>query len=158
MIAFAFHSSARVGIAAAAIALAGCSGAGAADTAADTAATPGQIDTLPLERGYYVRTDDTCATASGATTALLRREGLFWGGSFCRFAGIEQTGPTTFRVQQACGDHHGAPEPTPAEWVITDRTSFSLRDSEGWEHAARLCAQQDMPVHFRDTDIAELIR
>lgn len=130
---------------------------GAAEAEAETSKT---ISELPLDRGYYVRADDTCATASNATAALLRRQGLFWSGSFCTFEGIEQTGPTTFRVQQSCGDARAPmkPEPIPAEWEIEDRTSFTFKDSEGWEHAARLCAQRDMPADFRSNNIAELIK
>lgn len=117
------------------------------------------VDELPLDRGYYVRTDASCATASNATAALLQRQGLYWGSSFCTFERIEQTGPSRFRVQQACGDPRGGiAAPVPAEWVIKDRTSLSFKDSEGWEHAARLCSQRDMPAGFRETDISELIK
>lgn len=140
------------------------SGAGAAEAEAET--LPKTITELPLDRGYYVRTDDTCATASNATAALLRRQGLFWAGSFCTFHGIEQTGPNTFRVKQFCSDPRAPTPPTPipadwlttADWVIKDRTSFKFKDSEGWEHEARLCAQQSMPAAFRSNNIAELIK
>lgn len=144
------------------------SGTGAAEAEAESAPapTPTTISELPLDRGYYVRTDATCATASDATAALLRRQGLFWGGSFCTFHGIEQTGPTTFRVKQYCSDPRAPEPPTPipadwlttAEWVITDPASFTFKDSEGWEHEARLCAQRDMPGDFRSTNIADLIQ
>jgi len=142
------------------------SGTGAAEAENIPAPMPPAITELPLERGYYVRTDATCATASNATTALLRRQGLYWGGSFCTFHGIEQTGPNTFRVKQFCSDPRAPTPPTPipadwlttADWVIKDRTSFSFKDSEGWEHEARLCAQQSMPAEYRRNNIAELIK
>lgn len=127
--------------------------------------TPREVTELPLDRGYYVRTDATCATASGATTALLRRNGLYWGSSFCTFQGIKQTGPTTFRVRHYCEDVRAPQPPTPipaemlttAEWLIPDRTSFSFTDNNGWEHEARYCPQQEMQDEFRSGDISELI-
>lgn len=164
-----------VGVIAAGGAFAWWSGSGAAEGEAVSApASPprtiGELpldraSELPLDRGYYVRTDATCATASNATAALLRRDGLYWGSSFCIFQGIEQTGPDTFRVKHYCSEPRAPAPPTPipadwlttADWVIRDRRSFSFKDSEGWEHEARLCAQQDMPEGFRG-DIAELIK
>lgn len=133
--------------------------------AGEAEAQPKAISELPLERGYYVRTDATCATASNATAALLRREGLFWGSSFCTFHGIEQTGPTTFRVKHYCSEPRAPAPPTPipadwlttADWVIKNRTSFSFKDSEGWEHEARYCAQKSMPAGFQGS-IAHLIK
>ncbi|MGE4410236.1 hypothetical protein [Sphingobium sp. B2] len=161
-----------VGVVATGGAFALWSGSGAAEAEAGGAPTSAPvtqtISELPLDRGYYVRTDATCATASNATAALLRRDGLYWSSSFTKFAKIEQTGPTTFRTLQVGGDiRYGVP-PTPipaeflasaatAEWTITDRRSFSFKDSEGWEHEARLCEQRDMPADFRG-NIAELIK
>lgn len=141
------------------------SGAAEAEAVSARASLAQTISELPLDRGYYVRTDATCATASNATAALLRRDGLYWGSSFCIFQGIEQTGPDTFRVKHYCSELRAPTPPTPipaewlttADWVIKDRRSFSFKDSEGWEHEARLCAQQDMPDGFHG-DIAELIK
>ncbi|WP_324741321.1 hypothetical protein U8326_15330 [Tsuneonella sp. CC-YZS046] len=157
-----------VGVVAAGGAFALWSGTGAAEEEAESAPsfTPATISELPLDRGYYVRTDATCATASNATTALLRRDGLYWGSSFCTFQGIEQTGPTTFHVKHYCSEPRAPEPPTPipadwlttADWVITDRTSFKFKDSEGWEHEARLCAQRDMSDGFRTNNIADLIK
>src|SRR5690606_11338823 len=79
-------------------------GAAEAEVESAPASASPAIGELPLDRGYYVRTDATCATASNATAALLRRQGLFWDGSFCTFHGIEQSGPNSFRVKQYCSD------------------------------------------------------
>lgn len=128
--------------------------------AAVVAAAPGAlaqpVDELPLDRGFYVRDDETCATASPAGAALLRRAGLQWVTSQCLFDSIERIGPTTFRVVQSCGDavHQ---EQAVAIYQIPDRASFSLTDSAGWVHAARLCAQRDMSEPWRGMDIADLI-
>lgn len=121
-----------------------------------TAASAQPLDELPLERGFYVRVDETCKTATNAGTALLRRAGLQWVTSHCIFDLIEQTGPTTYVVAQSCGDaayHHKAT----ATYEIPDRVSFSFVDGNGWEHAARLCAQPDMPQPWRGLDISDLI-
>lgn len=114
------------------------------------------LNELPLDRGFYVRTDETCQTATNAGTALLRRTGLQWVTSHCIFESIEQTGPTTYRVSQSCGDAAYMDSAT-ATYEIPDRTSFSFSDSNGWEHAARLCAQKDMPQPWRSLDISDLI-
>jgi len=114
------------------------------------------LDELPLERGFYVRIDETCNTATNAGTALLRRAGLQWVTSHCIFDRIEQTGPTTYLVSQSCGDAAYSNETT-ATYEIPDRASFSFIDDNDWEHAARLCAQRDMPQPWRDLDISDLI-
>ena len=114
------------------------------------------LDELPLERGFYVRTDEMCKTASNAGTAILRRAGLQWITSQCLFEHIEKATPTTYLVTQSCGD--GAHSETAiATWEIPDRASFSFTDDNGWQHAARFCAQRDMPQPWRDLDIADLI-
>lgn len=108
---------------------------------------------LPLDRGFYVRTDETCRTASAAGLAMLTREGLRWMDSACTFGKIEKTGPTTYRVVQTCD----GPGRVTATWEIRDRTSFSFKDTEGWEHAARFCAQRSLPEPWRSNDISGLI-
>jgi hypothetical protein len=114
------------------------------------------LEELPLERGFYVRTDETCKTATNAGTALLRRAGLQWVTSHCIFDRIEQTTPTTYLVTQSCGDTNYSDKAN-ATYEIPDRASFSFTDDNGWEHAARLCAQRDMPQPWRDLDISDMI-
>lgn len=108
---------------------------------------------LPLERGFYVRTDGSCATANNANTALLTRRGLQWVTSRCVFGRITRIGPDRWQVVQTCE----GPGRATATWHIPDRTSFSFTDSNGWEHAARFCRQRDMPQPWRSTDISALI-
>lgn len=114
------------------------------------------LDELPLDRGYYVRVDESCGEATNAGTAVLRRAGLQWVTSYCIFDGIEKTGPTTYLVEQSCGDPAGL-RPATAIYELDGSTAFSFTDSEGWEHAARLCAQSDMPEPWRGSDISDLI-
>jgi len=128
-------------------ALSGCQAAPAGEPPGAVAAA-GPVDALPLEPGYYVRTDETCADASGAGLHLVNGTGLRWVSSFCVFDRIERTGDTTWRVHQSCGDHGGAGQEV-AEYDIPDRTSFSFRSDSGWEHAARLCPQGELPEPWR---------
>lgn len=153
-------STVLAAVATAAFGLSACTRAAEPPTPTEASAdTATVVSELPLERGFYVRTDDTCATASSASAAVLGRGGLFWSTSTCTFGKIEQTGATTFRVEQACGDPGGQGAPgAVAEWVVTDRNAFRFVDDAGWEHEARLCAQQDMPADFRDMDISALTR
>lgn len=118
------------------------------------AAVPAEtVQELPLDRGFYVRTDETCRTASTAGLAMLTREGLRWMDSACTFGQIEKTGPTTYRVVQTCD----GPGQATATWEITNRTSFSFKDTNGWEHTARFCAQKSLPEPWRSNDISGLI-
>jgi hypothetical protein len=143
----------------AALGLTGCEPA-SADTAADPATPPAgepvALDELPLDRGYYVRTDESCAGASAAGVQLLRSAGLQWVTSHCLFDRIEQLGPATYRVTQFCGDQRET-HATTALYEITDRHSFSFTDDNGWEHAARLCPQRELPEPWRSEDISDLI-
>jgi len=114
------------------------------------------LEQLPLERGFYVRSDERCQDATSAGTSLLRHAGLQWVTSHCVFELIEQIGPTTYRVLQSCGDPAYS-ERAIAIYEIPDRKSFSLTDDNGWEHAARLCAQADLPEPWRGADLSDLI-
>lgn len=112
------------------------------------------VPELPLDRGFYVRTDATCRTASLATLAILTRQGLQWAGSACTFGPIEKTGATTYRVEQTCD----GPGKAIATWQITSRTAFSFRDETGWDHAATFCPQKSLPEPWRSNDISGLIK
>lgn len=126
---------------------------GAAVALWPTAVLAETVQELPLDRGFYVRTDETCRTASTAGLAILTREGLLWMDSACTFGRIEKTGSATYSVEQTCD----GPGQATATWEITDRTSFSFKDTNGWEHTARFCAQQSLPEPWRSNDISDLI-
>ena len=142
------------------LALPGCrpdAVAAAGQPAGEPAGEPaGASAALPLEHGYYVRTDETCADASSAGVHLLNATGLRWVTSYCVFDRIERTGETSWRVHQSCGDRHPAGQEV-AEYEIPDRRSFSFTTEHGWEHAARLCPQQEMPEPWRSEDIRALV-
>lgn len=127
----------------------------AAGTAADQqAATTEVVDELPLKRGFYVRSDDTCATASNATTALVKRKGI----TGCDFTRIERIGASRYRVQESCFEPRG-----PSTYELTQeyeilaedryRVTFEYGESAEFSY----CPQESMAEHWRDNDISDLI-
>lgn len=116
------------------------------------------IAALPLKRGYYVESDTPCGQASNATTTLLRREGIGGARDFCEFKKIEQTGPNTYRVTEACGDLQDSapPETGTSIYTLTGDTAFTAKSEHGWERSARYCAQSSMPPDWRANDISDV--
>ena len=116
------------------------------------------IAALPLKRGYYVESDTPCGQASNATTTLLRREGIGGARDFCEFKKIEQTGPNTYRVTEACGDLQDSapPETSISIYTLTGDTAFTAKSEHGWERSARYCAQSTMPPDWRANDISDV--
>lgn len=116
------------------------------------------ITALPLKRGYYVESDTPCGQASNATTSLLRREGIGGARDFCEFKKIEQTGPNTYRVTEACGDLQDSapPETSTSIYALTGDTAFTSKSEHGWERSARYCAQSSMPPDWRANDISDV--
>lgn len=116
------------------------------------------IAALPLTRGYYVESDTPCGQASNATTTLLRREGIGGARDFCEFKKIEQTGPNTYRVTEACGDLQDSapPETSTSIYTLTGDTAFTAKSEHGWERSARFCAQSSMPPDWRANDISDV--
>jgi hypothetical protein len=116
------------------------------------------IAALPLKRGYYVESDTPCGQASNATTTLLRREGIGGARDFCEFKKIEQTGPNTYRVTEACGDLQDSapPETSTSIYSLTGDTAFTSKSEHGWERSARYCAQSTMPPDWRANDISDV--
>ena len=130
----------------------------AAPEAAPAKAQAATIAALPLKRGYYVESDTPCAQASNATTTLLRRNGIGGARDFCEFKKIEQTGPNTYRVTEACGDlqDNAPPETSTSIYTLTGETAFTAKSEHGWERSARYCAQSSMPPDWRGNDISDV--
>lgn len=116
------------------------------------------ISALPLRRGYYVDSDTPCSQASNATTTLLRREGIGGARDFCEFRNIEQTGPNTYRVTEACADLQDSapPESSVTTYTLRGDTAFTSRSEHGWQRSARHCAQTSMPPDWRANDISDV--
>jgi hypothetical protein len=122
-----------------------------AEAAAETV-----VEALPLRRGYYVRTDDECGTASRATLALVRRDGI----SGCSFEHIEQVGGSRYRIRESCTEHQ-APAPSTYE-VVQEyevlaeeryRVTFEYGESAEFRH----CPQHSLPDPWRDNDISDVL-
>ena len=116
------------------------------------------VAALPLKRGYYVASDTPCVQASNATVMLLRREGIGGSRDFCEFKNIEQTGPNSYRVTEACGDlqDDAPPEASVTTYTLEGDTAFTSKSEHGWERNARYCAQSSMPPDFRANDISDV--
>ncbi|HEX2796343.1 MAG TPA: hypothetical protein VHN38_04610 [Immundisolibacter sp.] len=147
--------------AAAAQADTGTANQAAAPAAPETAPATAQAATiaaLPLKRGYYVASDTPCGQASNATVMLLRREGIGGARDFCEFKNIEQTGPNTYRVTEACGDFqdNASPETSVTTYTLEGDAAFTSKSTDGWERSARYCAQSNMPPDFRSNDISDV--
>lgn len=130
----------------------------AAPEAAPAKTHTATIAALPLKRGYYVESDTPCGQASNATTTLLRRNGIGGARDFCEFKKIEQTGPHTYRVTEACGNlqDNAPPETSTSIYTLTEGTAFTAKSEHGWERSARYCAQSSMPPDWRGNDISDV--
>lgn len=124
-----------------------------------------EVDALPLQRGYYVAGDTPCGEASNATLHLMRRDGDGYSGYttppyFCRFVGIEQTGPSSYRVTEACEGSHGdgeEPEASVSSYEILGETSYRAKNEDGWESSSRRCPRRELPALWRDSDIGDFV-
>lgn len=135
-----------------AVACASCDVAADAPAVADApaAAQVRVVDELPLRRGYYVRTDDECGTASGATSALVWREGI----DECRFMRIERIDESRYRVEQGCSDRRGGVEESTEEYEILAEDRY--RVDWGGPVEFRFCAQESLPAGMQ-YDISHLL-
>ncbi len=136
----------------------------AAAASASIAAQP--VARLPLRPGYYVASDTPCAQASNATLHLLRREGDGYGGFTtppyaCAFERIEQSGPTSYRVTETCGDAYGADgddaDTQVVVYEILSDAHYRGKHEDGWENEARRCPRGQLPALWRDEAIGDFV-
>lgn len=152
---------------------ASCSAAGDAASAAEAAvgsaaksaarsaesAAAEVLDELPLQRGYYVRTDATCATASNATMALVRRTGI----TDCDFTRIERIGASRYRVEESCAvrapppGHENDRDAYTQEYEILGEDRYRVTYEYGETVEFHFCPQQSLSEMWRDNDISDLI-
>lgn len=130
----------------------------AAPTVTPATAPAATVTALPLKRGYYVASDTPCDQASNATTTLLRREGIGGSRDFCEFKAIEQAGPNSYRVTEACGDlqDDAPPETGVTLYTLVGDTRFVSKNAQGGEYSARYCPQSSMPPDWRENDISDV--
>lgn len=142
-------------------ALHGCDSQAAPDPS--SGAAQAEVSSLPLTRGFYVRSETPCGEASNATLTLLHREGLNSSREPCTFKSIEPLGGNRYRVAEECSSggaawgHEETVETNSVVWTILSPTAF-LRESEhGWSMESRHCPQASLPESWRDNDISDLI-
>lgn len=122
-------------------------------------ADTGPVDALPLKRGFYVRTDATCATASNATLALVRRDGI----TSCDFTRIERIDPSRYRVDQSCAvrgappGHEHERDTFTQDFEILSDASYRVTYDYGETVQFDFCTQDSLPEPWRDNDISDLI-
>ncbi len=117
------------------------------------------VDSLPLERGFFVDTGTPCAQASNATLHLHHGTGFGAARGNCDFNRIARTGPNTYSVTQTCTDiHGGSAEPSTVVFEIQNRTAFLAVDrTNDWKYSARHCPQTRLPEPWRSNDISDVM-
>ena len=120
---------------------------------ADTA-----LNSLPLQRGYYVDTGTPCGSASLATLVTVRRDGIGAGGVLYRFKRVEKTGRTAYRVTADQINNDGGTDGTSvSEYEMTGPSSFRWKNAFGFSRM-RFCLQENLPDPWRTNDIRALIK
>lgn len=120
-----------------------------AETAAGTV-----VEALPLQRGYYVRTDDECGTASRATLALVRRDGI----SGCSFEHVERTGASRYRARERCTEPQApGPYEVVQEYEVLAGDRYRVTFEYGESAEFRHCPQHSLPDTWRDNDISDVL-
>jgi nucleoid-associated protein YgaU len=142
--------------------LVACDAAGEAQPTTASAATdaapaaPEAVDALPLRRGFYVRSDDTCAAPSNATLGLVRRDGI----TSCDFTAIERIGESRYRAREACterGFQRGERYEVVNEYEVLAEDRYRVTYEYGETVEFGFCPQQSLPEPWRSNDISDLI-
>jgi hypothetical protein len=112
-----------------------------------SAATAAGADSLPIERGYYVRTDTPCQRASNATITLYN--GISFGHAHveCRKPAIRRLADGSHQITEQCRDGQGRGGPWTAftaRYAVPSQTEFV--GTTAYEKASyRRCKQSDLP-------------
>lgn len=113
-------------------------------------------DSLPIERGYYVRSDTPCQQASNATLTLY--DGISFGQAHaeCRSPAIRKLDDGSYRVTEQCRDtqgRDGAWMPLTTGYAVVSRTEFV--STTPFERASyRICKPSDLPEPWRTNGLA----
>jgi hypothetical protein len=119
----------------------------------EAAAAP--TDSLPIERGYYVRSDSPCQRASNATLTLYTGTSFGTAHAECRAPVVEKLADGSHRITEQCRDTEvdGTPWiPFTARYAVTSRTEF-VSKTEFEMAAYRYCKQTDLPEPWRNVDL-----
>lgn len=113
------------------------------------------VKALPLTPGFYVSSDTACADASNATLSLVRPTGINVAQVDCTISAIDQTGPTSFSVTDACVElSSGSALAAQATlYDIPDDKTYGYLDGTTVVSQSRFCPQKDLPEPWRSNDI-----
>jgi hypothetical protein len=119
------------------------------------AATAASADSLPIERGYYVRRDSACRQASNATITLY--DGISFGTAHeeCRNPAIQKLADGSHLITEQCRTTQvdgGAWMPFTARYKVLSRTEF-IGTSPFEKAAYRYCRQSDLPEPWSTVDL-----
>lgn len=116
------------------------------------------VASLPLQRGFYVSKQATCATASNATLILVTRQGMNVSRVITRFRKIDKVGPKTYVVTAVSEELNGqASPPESVTYEIPNATTFRGKEGNG-TYEYRYCPQASLPSPWRNNDIRDIIR
>jgi hypothetical protein len=124
------------------------------NTATVEAATA-PTDSLPIERGYYVRSDSPCQRASNATLTLYTGISFGTAHAECRAPVVEKLADGSRQITEQCRDTEvdGTPWiPFTARYAVTSRTEF-VSKTEFEMAAYRYCKQTDLPDPWKTNDL-----
>jgi hypothetical protein len=122
-----------------------------------SAATAVRADSLPIERGYYVRSDTPCQQASNATITLYN--GVSFGHAHveCRKPAIQTLADGSYQITEPCRDTQGRSSPWTAftaKYAVLSRTE--VISTTPYEKASyRYCKQSDLPEAWRTIDLSK---
>jgi len=113
------------------------------------------VAALPLQLGYYVRSDLSCEQATGDDLYLLTSKGRGSSREFCTFQLITPDRESTLEVVEVCEDlaSGGKAAPTTVKYKLLGEAAFLAKDDSGWEIEARFCPQESLPEPWRSKEI-----
>jgi hypothetical protein len=122
-----------------------------------SAATAAGADSLPIERGYYVRSDTPCQQASTATITLYN--GVSFGHAHveCRKPAIRILADRSYQIAEQCRDTQGSGgrwTAFAAKYAVPSRTEVT--SITPYQKAAyRYCKQSDLPEPWSTIDLSK---
>ncbi|MBI5132325.1 MAG: hypothetical protein HZA66_23025 [Rhodopseudomonas palustris] len=119
---------------------------------------PPSSQALPLQRGYYVRSDTACRRASNATLSLFNGQSLGSAHVECKPPTIQMISENHYRIADICRTtqvENGAWEAINTTIEIKSRTEFVSTTPAGEFHY-RYCVQSDLPTPWSAVDISAL--
>ncbi len=116
------------------------------------------LNTLPLQRGYYVNADTPCGAASSATLMLVRRDASATNRRSTGSGASKRSAPATWRVTAERIDNDGRAEGTSVSTYEIIGPASYRRKNEFGVFALRFCPQKSLPAPWRSNHIGALLK